>query len=110
MGIYGDPPGPGFAQLAQGVVANVALGWRSLAEADSGRIHDCWACPPSVIYGEPSTPGFAKLVGDGGAAGLKSHKSPSSNDCYARSHGKMTLPRQRPDGKRCAAIYSLEAR
>ena len=40
------PPGPGFAQLAQGVVAAVALGWRSLAEADSGRIHDCWACPP----------------------------------------------------------------
>jgi hypothetical protein len=44
--IYGHPVTPGFAELAQGVVGvriPVALGWRSLAEADGGPIHDRWA-------------------------------------------------------------------
>ena len=40
------PLPPGFAKLAQGVVAvrtPVALRWRSLAEADSEPIHDQWS-------------------------------------------------------------------
>jgi hypothetical protein len=44
--LWRPPLDPGFAKLAQGVVGvrtPVALGWRSLAEADGGPIHDRWA-------------------------------------------------------------------
>ena len=91
--IYGDPPSlaPGFAKLAQGVVAPVAIGWRSLAEADSSPFMTSGPGPLWVIYGEPSTPlpNPSKMEAQ---LGLKSHKSPSSNDRNARSHGKMTFP------------------
>ena len=48
--------------------------------------------PQGSSRASPLPLGFAILVGDGGAVGLKSHKSPLSNDVYARSHGKMTFP------------------
>src|SRR5262249_950951 len=56
-----DTLAPGFAKLAQGVVAPVPIGWRSLAEADRG--HERWtpmlAMRPAA---RPSAESWAQLA------------------------------------------------
>ena len=68
----------------------ILLGTSPLAEADSSPFMTSGPGPLWVIYGEPSTPlpNSSKMEAQ---LGLKSHKSPSSNDRNARSHGKMTF-------------------